>query len=146
MSKNVSGNAHVSGDARVYGNAHVSDNALVTGDAYVTGDAHVYGDAHVSGNANVFGNADIQSNDDWFSFIYQGKTLTGYRSRNEQGYELNINFESVQLEDLDINISNLVKHLIGEFTPFENKKIELEKVISDLTEQLETAKNKLNNL
>ena len=115
---------------------NVSDNALVIENALVYGNARVYGDA------------DIQSNDDWFSFIYSGKVLTGYRSRNKQGYELNINGGDVSINDLG-HVKPFVTALIAGFTPFEKeneKKTELEKVIADLNEQLEVAKKKLESL
>ena len=78
----------------------VSGNANVYGDALVYGDAVVSGNANVSGNAFVSGEANISSNDDWFSLIYSGKTLTGYRSRNADGYELNIDGLAVTIGDV----------------------------------------------
>jgi len=169
--KNISGNAEVSGDAKVsgnakvYGNAEVYGTALVSGTAEVSGNAWVYGDAWVYGNAEVYGNAkvygtawvsgdaevygdaDIQSNDDWFSFIYNSKTLTGYRSRNESGYELNVDGKDIAIEDLKDGFDIVVRNLIKKFTPFENKeKDDLKSVISDLEKQLEEAKNRLKEI
>ena len=143
----VYGNAWVSGNARVSGNAQVYGDARVYGNAWVYGDAQVYGDAWVSGNARVYGKADIQSNDDWFSFICQGKTLTGYRSRNDDGYELNLDGKDFMLFDIDPRMVEFVKYLISRFTPFESKeKIELKGVIEDLQRQLKEAQSKLENI
>jgi len=144
---NVSGNAKVYGGAMVSRNAKVYGDAIVYGDASVYGNAMVYGDAIVYGNAMVYGNADIQSNDDWFSLIYQKKTLTGYRSRNKLGYELNVNGLGVAIDDLESDAIPFVKSLINKFTPLTNPEREsIEKIISDLEKQLDDAKNKLNSL
>jgi len=101
---------------------NVSGNAIVSGNAMVYGNASVYGDAMVSGNAMVCGNADIESNDDWFSFIYQGKTLTGYRSRNKLGYELNVNGHFIDLDSLSDGFDIVVNNLIKKFTKTESIK------------------------
>jgi len=144
---NVYGNAKVYGGAMVYGNAKVYGNASVYGDAMVYGNAKVSGDASVYGNASVYGDADIQSNDDWFSFIYQKKTLTGYRSRNKLGYDLNVNGLGVAIDDLESDAIPFVKSLINKFTPLTNPENEyIEKIISDLEKQLDDAKNKLKSL
>jgi len=119
---NVYGNAKVYGGAMVYGNAKVYGNASVYGDAMVYGNAKVSGDASVYGNASVYGDADIQSNDDWFSFIYQKKTLTGYRSRNKLGYELNVNGHFIDLDSLSDGFDIVVNNLIKKFTKTESIK------------------------
>ena len=95
-SKNISGNARVSGDARVLGNAQVFGDAL------------------------VFGDADISSNRDWFLFTYEGQTLTGYRSRNADGYELNIDGVSITKDQIE-SIATLfhINELIGKFSPIQ---------------------------
>jgi hypothetical protein len=145
--KNVFGNARVYGSAKVSEDAQVHGNAKVSGDAWVHGNAWVYGSARVYGNAQVYGNADIQSNDDWFSFTYNGNTLTGYRSRNEAGYELNVDDEYISIYDLKDGFDIVVRNLIKKFTPFENKeKDDLKSVISDLEKQLEEAKNRLKEI
>ena len=114
MSKNISDNARVYGNAWVYGNARISDNARISGDA------RIYGNAWVYSNAWVYGNADISSNNDWFSFTYEGQTITGYRSRNNDGYELNINGRSVDRADIpSVNVVNLINELIGKFDKLE---------------------------
>ena len=133
--------AYIENPDNVYGGAIVSRNAKVYGNA------SVYGDAIVYGNASVYGKADIQSNDDWFSFIYQKKTLTGYRSRNKLGYELNVNGLGVAIDDLESDAIPFVKSLINKFTPLTNPEKEyIEKIISDLEKQLDDAKNKLKSL
>ena len=144
----VSGNARVAGNAWVYGNAVVSGNAMVSGNAKVYGSAKVSDDARVSGNAKVYGSAVIQSNDDWFSFIYNGKILTGYRSRNESGYELNIDGEDIAINEIENTHARMwIGFLINGFTPFENtERDELKSVISDLKKQLEEAKNRLKEI
>ena len=134
-------------NAWVFGNARVSDNAEVCSDAKVSGNAWVSGDAWVFGNARVFGNADIESNNDWFSFIYGGTTLTGYRSRNEIGYELNIGGNNIAIEDLKYGFDVVVRNLIAKFTPLENKaRTELQSVLRDLEKQLNEAKNRLKEI
>ena len=116
MSKNISDNARVYGNAWVYGNARISDNARISGDA------RIYGNAWVYSNAWVYGNADISSNNDWFSFTYEGQTITGYRSRNNDGYELNINGMSVDRAGISsVNVVNLINELIGKFDKLEIK-------------------------
>ena len=113
----------------------------------LSGNAIVYGDARVSGNARVYGEADIQSSDDWFSFIYEGKTLTGYRSRNDLGYELNVDGMVINLDGVDTRIRSAVRSLIDGFTPFSNpEKENLEKIVKDLQTQLTEAQAKLANL
>ena len=114
MFKNILGDARVSGDARVFGNAWVGGNARVSDNA------RVYGDAQVWGNARVWGDADISGNRDWFSFIYEGQTLTGYRSRNADGYELNIDGVSITKDQIE-SIATLfhINELIGKFSPLQ---------------------------
>jgi len=63
------------------------------------------------------GDADISGNRDWFSFIYEGQTLTGYRSRNTDGYELNINGESITKDQISIGMILSINELIAKFTP-----------------------------
>lgn len=96
---------------------NIQDNAQVSGDAWVRGDAEVWDNAQVSGNAQVQGEADILCNADWFSFIYDGKTLTGFRSRNTDGYELNINGEPITKDQLSIGMIFCINELISKFTP-----------------------------
>ena len=78
--------------------------------------------------------------------------MTGYRSRNTQGYELNIDGKPVNLENIDVDLLVCCDCLIEKFTPFEKqgiadpKKVELEKIVSDLNEQLNNAKKKLESL
>ena len=87
------------------------------------------------------------SNDDWFSFIYNGNTLTGYRSRNKSGYEINIDGIGIELDDLSNSLRELVVELIGKFTPIENpEKKKLETIISHLQAQLLASQTELNNL
>jgi len=125
---------------------NIGTNAEVSGDAYVYGNAQVSGNARVYGNAYVSGNADIESNNDWFSFIYQGKTLTGYRSRNDLGYELNINGSAID-DFLGLGLDIVVVNLIKEFTPRKNpEKEKIRSIITDLESQLEDAKNRLKDL
>ncbi len=144
----VSGNAQVTGDAQIFGNAWLSGDALVSGDARVYGDAlvsgdaevsgnaRVYGDARVSGNAQVFGDADIQSSNDWFSLIYQGKTLTGYRSRNDLGYEVNLDGIAVELKEVPTVLQGLILALIRDFTPFKKPKSDVDLRIENLEREL----------
>ena len=151
MSKNISGNAQVFGDARVYGDAQVSDNALVSGNAKVydnarvSGNAQVWGNAQVSGDAWVSGDADISCNRDWFLFTYEGQTLTGYRSRNADGYELNIDgeCESITLHNIQKSgVLGAIKELIAGFTPFPTKVA----VKSDVDVRIDNLERELNEL
>ena len=87
--------------------------------------AEVSGNALVYGDARVYGNADIESNNDWFSFIYQGKTLTGYRSRNDLGYELNINGSTIDINLVSISCKLFIEEQIALFTPKKNPVMEI---------------------
>lgn len=127
----VSGHAQVYGSACVYGTARVFDNACVYGSASVTGsacvsdNAYVYGNASVYGYAYITGEADISCNADWFSLIYNGQTLTGYKSRNELGYELNIDGRNIKLSELDALVIPFITSLIAKFSKTETPAKEL---------------------
>ena len=104
---------------------NIHGNALVWGNARVSGNAQVFGDARVSGNA------DISSNRDWFLFTYEGQTLTGYRSRNADGYELNIDGVSITKDQIEsIALLFYLNELIGKFTPFTVSAKSLKSLIS----------------
>ena len=121
----------------VWGDARVSDNARVSGNA------QVWGDAQVSGDAVVWGDADISSVRDWFSFTYEGQTLTGYRSRNTDGYELNIDGKSITLHNIQKSgVLGAIKELIAGFTPFPTKVA----VKSDVDVRIDNLERELNEL
>jgi len=86
--------AYIENENKVYGSAYVSGNAKVYGNA------NVYGNAVVSGDASVYGEANISSNDDWFSITIQNKIITAYKSRNADGYEININGINKTLDEV----------------------------------------------
>ena len=98
----------------------------ISGNAQVSGNARVFGDARVRGDAWVWGDADISSVRDWFSFTYEGQTLTGYRSRNADGYELNIDGVSITKDQIE-SIATLfhINELIGKFSPIQTHRDDL---------------------
>jgi carbonic anhydrase/acetyltransferase-like protein (isoleucine patch superfamily) len=92
---------HIFDSAWVTGNARVTDDAQVGDNAWVGGYARVGGDAWVGDNAWVGGYAHIMSDTDWTMIIAMIDTLTAYRSRCADGYEIRNNKgELVNIESL----------------------------------------------
>ena len=72
--------------------------------------------------------------------IYHGKTLTGYRSRNDIGYELNIDGSQVVIESLSDNMRMFILDLINTFTPFKKPDI---KIMSEVDIRIENLEKEL---
>jgi len=123
----VTGKAMVAQDAVVYargwidGNAQVFGSAVIHRNSLIRGNARVYGNAQICNNAYIKGEADISCDNDWFTMNYNGKTLTGYRARNRQGYELFVgNGDDVSLAAIEPSFRATVIYMISRFTPFSN--------------------------
>jgi len=118
----VAQNAVIHTRGWVEGNAQVFGNAVIHRNSLIRDNARVYGDAVIDNNAFIKGEADISCNNDWFTLNYNGKVLTGYRSRNKRGYELFVgNGKHISLSAIDPTFRSTVKYMINRFTPFANK-------------------------
>jgi hypothetical protein len=115
----VAQNAVIHNRGWVEGNAQVFGNAIVHRNSLIRDNARVYGDAVIGNNAFIKGEADISCNNDWFTMNYNGKVLTGYRSRNKRGYELFVgNGTKISMSAIDPKFRSTVKYMINRFTPF----------------------------
>ena len=101
----VKGKAVVSGNVKLYDACQVLDNAHLSGDIRGAASAKFYGDAKVFGNGHFQGQADISSASDWLTLIHEGKTITLYKSRAPNGYEVNIDGIDTNLVELSVTVS-----------------------------------------
>lgn len=104
----------VSGNVKLYDACQVRDTAQLSGDIRGAGTAKFYGDVKVFGNGNFQGQADISSSSDWATFIHDGKTITLYKSRCDNGYEINVDGVDTNLVEISVTISHILAKYLSQ--------------------------------